>query len=70
MKTFILSVIFALCLTQISNSQTWVRKLDGYSLWSLAKDFAGNVYAGVSGTPRCIFKSSNGGNSWDTVLTN
>lgn len=70
MKTFIFSVIFALCLTGVSDSQTWVRKLDGYSMWSLAKDFAGNVYAGVSGTPRCIFKSSNGGTSWDTVLNN
>ncbi len=70
MKKFILPVIFILCLCQFSNSQTWVRKLDGYSLWSLAKDFSGNIYAGVSGTPRCIFKSSTGGNSWDTVLSN
>jgi hypothetical protein len=65
-------IIFVLVLVsfQLSFSQNWVRKLDGYSMWSLGKDYSGNIYAGVSGTPRNIFKSSNGGNSWDTVLTN
>jgi hypothetical protein len=65
-------IIFMLMLFSVQQifSQTWVRKLDGYSMWSLGKDFSGSIYAGVSGTPKNIFKSTNGGNSWDTVLSN
>jgi hypothetical protein len=70
MKKIFAINLFVLLLFQLSYSQTWVRKLDGYSLWSLAKDISGNIYAGVSGTPRCIFKSTNSGNSWDTILFN
>ncbi len=69
MKKIITVLTVFLCF-QTLNSQTWVRTLDGYSIWSLGKDFDGNVYAGVSGTPRNIFKSSNGGSSWDTVYSN
>lgn len=68
MKKIITVLILLLCLQSL-NSQTWVRKLDGISMWSLAKDFSGKVYAGASGTVKCIYKSSNGGNSWDTVLS-
>lgn len=70
MKKIFAVNLLILLLFQLSFSQTWVRKLDGYSIWSLAKDISGNLYAGVSGTPRCIFKSTNGGSSWDTVLAN
>jgi photosystem II stability/assembly factor-like uncharacterized protein len=64
-----ISVLISLLCFQLSNAQTWVRTLDGISMWSLAKDCSGNVYAGASGTIRSIFKSSNGGTSWDTVLS-
>jgi hypothetical protein len=68
MKKIISAIIVLLCL-HTANSQTWVRTLDGISMWSLAKDCSGNVYAGASGTVRSIFKSSSGGTSWDTVLS-
>lgn len=68
MKKIIFILVLISC--QIAFSQNWVRKLDGYSMWSLGKDFSGNVYAGTSGTLKNIFKSTNGGNSWDTVLSN
>jgi hypothetical protein len=69
MKKIIIPFILFL-MVQFSFSQNWVRKLDGISMWSLARDFAGNVYAGSSGTLKCIYKSLNGGTSWDTVLSN
>lgn len=68
MKKIIFILVLISC--QISFSQNWVRKLDGYSMWSLGKDLSGKIYAGTSGTQKNIFKSTNGGNSWDTVLSN
>ena len=69
MKKIIIPFILFL-MVQLSFSQNWVRKIDGISMWSLCKDFSGHVYAGASGSVRCIYKSSNGGTSWDTVLSN
>lgn len=65
----IITALIILFVFQTLHSQTWVRKLDGISMWSLGKDFSGKVYAGASGTVKSIFKSSNGGTSWDTVLS-
>jgi photosystem II stability/assembly factor-like uncharacterized protein len=65
-KLIIFSTIFFLAAGAIQ-SQTWQRKLDGFSFWSLTKDLQGRIYAGTSGTPRGIFRSTNGGTSWDTV---
>ncbi len=50
-------------------SQTWVQKLNGRNVWSLAKDHQGNIYAGgLTGTHSRIWKSTNGGDSWDTIF--
>jgi photosystem II stability/assembly factor-like uncharacterized protein len=63
----ILAAIFLIF--QNSFSQTWIRKLDGYSLWSLACDFQGNIYAGTTGSNRGIFKSTNGGDNWINMFS-
>jgi len=69
MKKLII-VLFVLLLTnQNSFSQTWVRNLAGYSLWSLAYDFQGNIYAGTTGSNRGIFKSTNGGDNWVNMFS-
>lgn len=67
-KLFI--ILFVLFLTsKISFSQTWIRKLDGYSMWSLACDFQGNIYAGTTGSNRGIFKSTDGGDNWVNMFS-
>jgi len=68
MKKLVFILIPLLCL-QTLNSQTWVRKLDGISMWSLGKDFSGNIYAGASGTVKSIYKSTNEGENWDEILS-
>lgn len=55
-------------LTLNVNAQTWVQKLNGRSVWSLAKDDNGNLFAGgLTGANSRIWRSSDGGNSWDTI---
>ncbi|MCX7610789.1 MAG: T9SS type A sorting domain-containing protein [Ignavibacterium sp.] len=64
----IFAMIFALFFNEVF-SQTWVRKNEGYSFWSIEKDFAGNIYAGTTGTPRGIFKSTDGGETWTNIYS-
>ena len=64
--TFFLIVLFS---SHIIFSQTWVRKVDGFSMWSIAKDYAGNIYAGTTGSARGIFKSTDGGETWTNMFS-
>ncbi len=64
---FILVIIFFSLQTLFS--QTWVRKIDGFSMWSIGKDYAGNIYAGTTGTNRGIFKSTDGGDTWANMYS-
>jgi len=69
MKKLIIISAAIFLIFQNSFSQTWTRKLDGYSLWSIGKDFQGNIYAGTIGSNRGIFKSTNGGENWVNTIT-
>lgn len=61
-------VLSVLLISVTANSQTWVQKLNGRSVWSLAKDVNGNLFAGgLTAANSRIWKSSDGGNSWDTI---
>ncbi len=67
MKT-IITIIAVVCCFQIAQSQTWVQTLSGISMWSLDEACWGDIFAGSSGLVKCIFKSTNAGAYWDTVL--
>jgi hypothetical protein len=64
--SFLTILLFA---SQIVFSQTWVRKVDGFSMWSIGKDYAGNIYAGTTGSNRGIFKSTDGGETWTNMFS-
>lgn len=53
----------------VIDAQTWVRKNAGYGFWSIEKDYAGNIYAGTTGSARGIFKSTDGGETWTNVYS-
>jgi photosystem II stability/assembly factor-like uncharacterized protein len=64
---FVLTIL--LFTSHITFSQTWVRKIDGFSMWSIGKDYAGNIYAGTTGSNRGIFKSTDGGETWTNMFS-
>jgi len=37
-------------------------------MWSLVKDIQGRIFAGSSGTIKGVFRTSNGGDTWDTAF--
>lgn len=64
----LLLIFFVLFFSNVF-SQNWTLKLDGRSVWSLASDRSGNIYAGgLTNTNSRIWKSTNQGTSWDTVF--
>ena len=69
MKKLILILAF-LFLSELSFSQSWVQTLNGIAMWSMAKDLQGNVYAGTSGTTKALYKTSNLGINWVTLIPN
>ena len=65
---YIYTLLAIVIITANANSQTWVQKLNGRSVWSLAKDGLGNIYAGgLTNANSRIWRSSDGGDSWDTI---
>ncbi len=68
-KLFFSAITFVIVFAYLTEAQTWVRKNEGYGFWSIEKDFAGNIYAGTTGTARGIFKSTDGGETWTNVYS-
>ncbi|MCX7833404.1 MAG: hypothetical protein N2490_04260, partial [Ignavibacteria bacterium] len=69
MKKTIFTLVLVFIFTKILFSQVWVQRLNGISMWSLAVDLQGNLYAGTSGTVKSIYKSTNGGENWIEVFS-
>lgn len=69
MKKIILTCVLIFIQTTLVFSQVWVQRLNGISMWSLAVDLQGNLYAGTSGTIKSIYKSTNGGENWVEVFS-
>lgn len=65
----ILIIVILIFLNSFLEAQNWVRKNAGYGFWSIQKDYAGNIYAGTTGTARGIFKSTDGGETWTNVYS-
>lgn len=63
-SVFLLIIFFPL----YSYSQNWSQTLNGRNVWSLAQDRQENLYAGgLTGANSRIWRSDDGGNSWDTL---
>jgi len=68
MKTFFTIISILFFISNILYSQTWNQKLNGRNVWSLARDNQGSIFAGgLTGVHSRIWKSTNGGDSWDTI---
>lgn len=62
-KYFILCLLFS---ASVLFSQ-WTQTLNGISIWSLAKDLSGNVYAGSLGSGSKLYKTTNNGTNWNEL---
>lgn len=71
MKKVIFTFLFVFTLINISSAQMWNQRLNGRSVWSLAKAPQPNViYAGgLTGANSRIWRSSDLGFSWDTIYS-
>lgn len=65
--TFVIFIILSSVIQLYS--QTWVRSLNGNSIWSVCKDSQGFVYAGTTGSPNGLYKTTDGGNNWVNILS-
>ena len=62
---FLMIILFPV----LSFQQTWIQTLNGRNVWSLAQDHQQNIYAGgLTNSNSRIWKSTNGGYSWDTIF--
>ncbi len=68
-KNYFSVLTILLVISQITFSQNWTRRVDGFSMWSIGKDYAGNIYAGTTGSNRGIFKSTDGGETWTNMFS-
>jgi|WetSurSiteA1Bulk_404760.scaffolds.fasta_scaffold07691_3 photosystem II stability/assembly factor-like uncharacterized protein len=68
MKKTVLVIFIMFSFVIQLNSQTWVRTLSGTSIWSVCKDIQGFIYAGTTGTPNGLYKTTDGGNNWTNIL--
>lgn len=67
MKKFIL-LICILGIQAALHSQ-WNQTLNGVSIWSLAKDLSGNVYAGSLTSTSMLYKTTNNGANWTSLTS-
>ncbi|MEO8666100.1 MAG: hypothetical protein ABI462_11455 [Ignavibacteria bacterium] len=68
MKNLLLILASLFFIYSNSYSQTWDRMLDGRGVWSLSNDRYGNIFAGgLTNAQSRVWRSANGGDSWDTV---
>ena len=70
MKKIIFTAVMFFFILNNADSQTWIQRLPGISMWSVCRDLPGNIYAGTSGTVRAIYKSTDGGNNFNPILQN
>lgn len=65
---YIITFLAIILTASNSFSQTWTQTLNGRSVWTLASDNKGNIFAGglLAANSR-IWKTTNAGVSWDTI---
>jgi len=68
-KLYILFIVAFVLSYEISFSQTWTQTLNGIPMWAMCKDRFGYIYAGSSGTVKAIYKTTNEGLNWLTLLS-
>jgi photosystem II stability/assembly factor-like uncharacterized protein len=61
-------ILFFLLYTVFSRAQ-WTQTLNGVSIWSLAKDRFGGVYAGSLTSSSKLYKTTNNGLNWSELTT-
>src|SRR5690349_3375437 len=66
MKKIIILILF-LSVNQVYTQ--WIQTLNGVSIWSLAKDLSGNVYAGSLGSASALYKTTNAGLNWISLTS-
>lgn len=68
-KLYFLFIVVLVLSSEISLSQTWTQTLNGIPMWAMSKDRYGNIYAGSSGSVKAIYKTTNEGQNWLTLLS-
>lgn len=63
-----ISILILITSINVSFSQ-WSQTLNGISIWSLAKDNSGSIYAGSLGSSSSLYKTTNFGQNWSTLTS-